>query len=116
MIKNFKAGTFFISLVVIGILTFLSFMFSWDNAETTFPWVIPRILAFIFSFPFLLIVEVFFIKLMVSENAESIFMLAICLNCCLYALLIERIIYFRKKKILQNPQRNTSQTKTEEGG
>ena len=62
MMRNFKVATFLISSIIIGLLTFLSFMLSWDNAETTFPWIIPRIMSLIFAFPLLLIVEAFFYK------------------------------------------------------
>jgi hypothetical protein len=96
--KDFKLGTFIIWTIIIGLLTFVSFMLSWDNDAVSFPWIVPRIMAFIFGFPSLIIIQVFFQKLIMSDSAMSIYMFSICLNCALYGLLIERIIYFRKKK------------------
>jgi hypothetical protein len=96
--KDFKLGTFIVWTFIIGLLTFVSFMLSWDNSAVSFPWVVPRIMAFIFGFPSLIIMQAFFQKLIMSDSATLIFMVSICLNCALYGLLIERIIYFKKKK------------------
>jgi hypothetical protein len=96
--KDFKLRTFIIWTFIIGLLTFVSFMLSWDNDAVSFPWIVPRIMSFIFGFPFLIILQAFSQKLIMSESVMPIYLVSICLNCALYGLLIERIIYFRKRK------------------
>lgn len=103
--KNFNLRIFIISSLVIGLLVFVSMMAEWGLEENYpdvgFFWIILAKSFWIFSFPFSLLFWIFESRI-IPPQYEAItytFILAgLILNSFLIGLLIERLLYLRRKK------------------
>lgn len=100
--KTFRAHIFLFSLLMTGLLAFVSglaaFAIDEGNEVGRVVFVLAK-LFYVFFFPFDLIISVF-----VKDISDYIF-LGIITDCFFYALIIERLFYLRrkKKKVIDTP-------------
>jgi|SRR5450631_3267306 len=95
--KKFNLRTFFIATLVVVLLTFVG----WAGLEArntpdrshTLLGIIGSLWT-VLRFPLF----TFFWKFLYSENNMLLFSIAVFLNCAFYAVIIERIFYFLRKK------------------
>lgn len=92
MIRNFNFPLFIRIIVILGILSFISYFGSFAKSEgaDSIIYEVLNILFIILSFPMLFLVSYF--KIMISP----VYLISVCLNIIMYGFIIERMNHFNK--------------------
>jgi hypothetical protein len=98
--KNFNKSVFLTSFILIGLFIFAScIVLIFNEHNDSFFLDALRYVDIVILFPTFMIIAKNFPQMRDWDNDWIIILISFCVNGSLYALLIERIINFRKKKI-----------------
>ena len=96
--KKFNKGTFVSATILIGLLLIPSFMAAWAEDEGTLGynsfWLLFSKLFYLFRFPTHTLMWTVF------SNGATMYFLGLLINCMFWGLLIERLSWLVKKKLI----------------